>query len=57
MKLKGAHTEKPSPLGDRVYLKHRKMLAEIAKKRNLGKGAALRFAIESTHERIVEPKS
>lgn len=51
---KGAAVEKPTPLGDRVYGKHRKMLKDIARKTGKKGAEAVRFAIEDTHERRVK---
>lgn len=50
--VQGKKVEKPRPLGDRVYAKHRKMIAAIAKKKSVSKAEGLRFAIEDTHARI-----
>lgn len=52
MTAKGPSKEKPTPLGDRVYPKHRKMLKEIAKKLGLKSAEAVRFLIEDAHARI-----
>lgn len=54
MSGKAIKEEKPTPLGDRVFTKHRKMLKSIARKRKLGQGEAVRFAIEDTYERRVK---
>lgn len=51
---KAAAAEKPTPLGDRVYTKHRKMLKDIAKKTGKKGAEAVRFAIEDTHDRRVK---
>ena len=44
--------EKPTPLGDRVYTKHRKMQAAIAKRLRIGRAEVVRRAIEEMHERV-----
>lgn len=51
---KAVISEKPTPLGDRVYTKHRKMLKEISRKTGKKGAEAVRFAIEDTHERRVK---
>lgn len=50
---KGKQVEKPTPLGDRVYASHRKMIGVIAKKKKLSRAKAVRFAIEDAHARVV----
>lgn len=52
MTEKAKEKEKATPLGDRVYPKHRKMLKDISKKLGLRGVAAVRFAIEDTHARL-----
>jgi len=44
--------EKATPLGDRVYPKHRKMLKAIAKKRGVKNAAAIRVVIEEAYAGI-----
>lgn len=56
IKEKPVQNEKPRPLGDRVYTKHRKMVAAIAKNKRMTKGEALRFSIEDTYDRVVGTK-
>lgn len=51
MTAKG-QSEKPTPLGDRVYRKHRKMLKEISKKLGKKNAESVRFLIEEAHARI-----
>ena len=49
---KGPTKEKPTPLGDRVYLKHRKMIKDLEKKlRTTGRAEIVRRAIEEMHVR------
>lgn len=43
--------EKPSLLGARVYRKHRAMLKALSRKLKVKQAAALRGAIEESHER------
>lgn len=50
--LKKVEQPKATPLGDRVYPKHRVMLKEIAKIEKLKAAEAVRFCIEETHGRI-----
>ena len=53
MKGKVPGKEKPTPLGDRVYPKHRKMQAAIAKRLRIGRAEVIRRAIEEMHDRVV----
>lgn len=41
--------EQPTPLGDRVYTKHRKMLAKLRKKLGVSRAEVVRRAIEEAY--------